>query len=120
MVLERISKFIKNALLNIEVSKFLPRLDVEINPEYKQIVSYVIVKHQNMLLRYTRGVVTNVGQYLHGEYSLGFGGHVEETDWNLFGFNDAGYQNSVLRELKQEIQIDQSNVKSNNFLLLVF
>ena len=108
----------EEALLNTEISSFLPRLDVEMNPLFKQIVSYVIVRYQDMLLRYTRGVVTNVGQYLHGEYSLGFGGHVEKTDWDLFSLNDVGYRNSVLRELKQEIEIEQYKVRTNNFSTL--
>lgn len=105
----------ENALLNDKISTFLPRLEVEMNPKYKQIVSYVIVRYKNMLLRYTRGVVTNVGQFLHGEYSLGFGGHVEYEDWNLLSMSDVGYRNSVLRELKQEIEIDLDFVGEINF-----
>lgn len=108
----------ENALIKAEVSSFMPRLEVEMNPTYKQIVSYVIVRYQNLLLRYTRGVVTNIGQFLHGEYSLGFGGHVESNDWDLFSLSDVGYRNSILREMKQEIEINPEKIRTDNFSTL--
>ncbi len=109
-------------LLNPETSFFINRLTAEAdnNYQYKQIVSYVIITYRNKLLRFTRGVITNIGQYLHGEYSIGFGGHVEETpDWQLPLFTaDCGYANSVRRELLQEINIDIQALSKFNFKII--
>jgi len=104
----------EQGLLSGEAPFFMNRLEAEADNKYKykQIVSYIIIKYKSYLLRYTRGVITNIGRYLHGEYSLGFGGHVEERpDWELPLLTpDYGYLNSIKRELKQEISIDIDNI----------
>lgn len=100
----------KDGLLNTATSSFMGRLEAEADNKYryKQIVSYIIIKHKNKILRFTRGVITNIGEYLHGEYSIGFGGHVDENPDYLYPLfdKDLGYSNSLKRELKQEINID--------------
>lgn len=105
----------ESTLLSAETSLFINRLKAEANDKYKQIVSYVLIKYKDTLLRFTRGVITNIGQYIHGEYSIGFGGHVEERDTEPLFQSDCGYQNSILRELKQEINIDIKNLPNHRF-----
>ena len=111
-----------NGLLNMETSFFMNRLEAEADNkyQYKQIVSYVIIKYKDSLLRFTRGKITNIGQYLFGEYSIGFGGHVEEKpDFPLPLFTpDLGYSHSVERELKQEINIDLTSIPKYDFKII--
>ncbi len=95
----------EKVLLSPDTSYFISRLKAETDDKFKQIVSYVIVKYDDKLLRFTRGVITNIGEYLHGEYSIAFGGHVEESDSEPLFKKDSGYINSVKRELSQEINI---------------
>jgi len=117
------------ALVNPSTAVPLSRHRAELDSDYKQIVSYVLIRHQDSLLRFTRGTVSTIGDYFYGQYSLGFGGHVENTDWNTnlvllpeadtnvapFGANDYGYSNAVRRELHEEIGIDPGDVSPHNF-----
>jgi len=111
-----------NVLLSPEDSFLMSRLTAEEDSNYKQIVSYVMVKYKDSLLRFTRGVVSSVGQYLRGQYSIGFGGHVEDRDWPrdwpIFGYPDAGYNNSVIRELVEEIGTSPLDFSPHNFRLV--
>jgi predicted NUDIX family phosphoesterase len=98
----------EKVLLSPDNTILVNRLKAEADERYKQIVSYVVIKVGDSLLRFTRGIITNVGEYLHGEYSIGFGGHVEEHDLQPLFTSDSGYLNSVRRELRQEISLDLS------------
>jgi predicted NUDIX family phosphoesterase/dephospho-CoA kinase len=100
--------------------KLMPRVEAETDSNYKQIVSYVMVKYRDALLRFTRGRISTVGDYLHGQYSIGFGGHAEARDWDLFNQEDCGYANSVKRELAEEIGIDPSDISPHNFRIVGF
>ena len=81
---------------NIE---WLERQAAEINSEYKQLIPYVILQKSNgKIACYKRhGTETR----LHGFYSCGFGGHIEECDkrQDLFTTVEAG----MLRELTEEV-----------------
>jgi predicted NUDIX family phosphoesterase/dephospho-CoA kinase len=92
-------------LLDPKISFFMKRVDAEGTSDFKQIVSYVIIRYQDEILCFTRGKITNIGDYLDGQYSIGFGGHVEErSDFlPLFPAADLGYTNAVVRELEEEI-----------------
>ena len=81
---------------------------------HKQIVSYVIVKSGDSILRQTHGARTSVSGYLRGQYSIGFGGHVEYRDaLPLFhDTTDFGYIRSVQRELQEELGITISSLKN--------
>ncbi len=73
----------------------------------KQIVSYVIIKNvNNEILAYTRGSYSSTkDKLLEGVLCIGFGGHVNEEDYNdLFGIEDGGIRNSVYRELNEELR----------------
>jgi predicted NUDIX family phosphoesterase len=43
---------------------------------------------------------------LHGLYSVGIGGHISEED-NLLFSSDIGYQEGMLREVREEVDVDQ-------------
>ena len=98
---------ILNEKTNDLMANFINRQEAEDSFEYKQIVSYVIIKHGDSILRQTRGAQTSVSSYLRGLYSIGFGGHVEYRDALplLQDSNDFGYLRSVQRELNEELGI---------------
>lgn len=107
-------------LLHAPPSLFMHRPTAESSLEHKQIVSYVMIKHGNSILRFTRGRISSIGNYLFGEYSIGFGGHVQERDLNFFSLKDGdlGYRESVRRELIEEIGIDVNGDSVKSFRLL--
>lgn len=97
-----ISKFTKNldrALQNIEVKR---RGDMEQDPTYKQLISYVIVKNdKDEILVYTR--LKGGGEdRLHGQSSIGVGGHMNPSH-DLVG--DQLLLDNTYRELEEEIGV---------------
>jgi 8-oxo-dGTP pyrophosphatase MutT (NUDIX family) len=50
---------------------------------------------------------------IDSKYSLGFGGHVQYDDFNLFTIDDedSGYTASLFRELNEEVGIERRNIK---------
>jgi predicted NUDIX family phosphoesterase len=77
------------------------REDMETNPNYKQIIPYVILYHNGTFFSYRRGKLLGE-QRLLGSYSIGVGGHISTTDRNLF---DTSYNKAMRRELTEEIEI---------------
>lgn len=97
-----ISKFNKNlekALQHIEVKR---RGDMEEDPTYKQLISYVVVKNdKDEVLVYTR--LKGGGESrLHGQSSIGVGGHMNPSG-NLEG--DQLLLENTYRELEEEIGV---------------
>jgi predicted NUDIX family phosphoesterase len=102
--------------LSVEVERYLPvlnstarlaylnRSEAEQDRRYKQLIPYVLLIHDDKILRYRRG---KGGQEtrLHGLYSVGIGGHISEEDHGLFSSRQ-GYQESMRRELMEEVAID--------------
>ena len=58
---------------------FLPRSEAETNPNYKQIISYVIIR-RNAEVFFTRRLNHGTESRLHGLISLGIGGHINPID----------------------------------------
>ncbi len=83
------------------------RSEAELDKRYKQLIPYVLVIHQDKILRYRRG---KGGQEtrLHGLYSVGIGGHISEEDNDMFS-SGAGYQEGMRRELQEEVEIAEMN-----------
>ncbi len=81
--------------------QFKKRSDVESDPAYKQLIPYVILKHEDSLFAYRRGKLLAEKRLL-ADYSIGIGGHISVDDPNLFGI---GYNEALLRELNEEIEI---------------
>ena len=105
--------------LSLEVEKYLPvlssnsqlvyrnRSEADQDRRYKQLIPYVLLICNDRILRYRRG---KGGQEtrLHGLYSVGIGGHISEEDHQLFS-NNRGYQESMRRELMEEVGIDAAH-----------
>ena len=103
--------------LSLDVEKYLPavtspsqlvylnRSEAEHDRRYKQLIPYVLLIHNDQVLRYRRGRGGEETR-LHGLYSIGIGGHIAEEDHNLFS-NDIGYHEGMLREVREEVDIEQ-------------
>src|SRR5437762_4681647 len=103
--------------LSLEVEKYLPavtspanllylnRSEAENDRRYKQLIPYVLLIHDDQVLRYRRGR-SGEETRLHGLYSVGIGGHISEEDHGLFSKN-FGYKEGMLREVREEVAIEQ-------------
>ena len=103
--------------LSLEVEKYLPvitssshllyqnRSEAEQDRRYKQLIPYVLLICNDHILRYQRGR-GGEEKRLHGLYSIGIGGHISEEDHLLFSTN-VGYQEGMLREIREEVDIEQ-------------
>lgn len=107
-------------LLDSSNTFFVPRIQAETDTDHKQILSYVIVEKNNKLIRFVRGVYTNAHSMLRGSLCIGFGGHVQSSDFNLFqaAYNDNGYMNSVKRELLEELKIPEFAINLKTFKII--
>lgn len=81
----------------------LRRGDLEENPKYKQLITYVVVEAvaEKKVLVYQR--IGNGDARLHLNSSIGVGGHANDVD-NVEGINECMVENA-LRELFEEIHI---------------
>ena len=107
-------------ILKVDSPIFMERAKAERTASYKQVVSYIIIEYKNELLRFVRHTnkVNKFLDYIDGKFSVGFGGHVQSTDFDLFSYMecDSGYKASLLRELKEETGIIINNVNSIKFI----
>jgi predicted NUDIX family phosphoesterase len=93
-------------LFSTEHTSYRPRGEMEENPDFKQLIPYVIFRHtdsggQVSLFCYTRG--TGQGeQRLHRKRSIGIGGHISVEDSRQTDPYDEGMR----RELAEEVWID--------------
>jgi predicted NUDIX family phosphoesterase len=89
-------------------SEMHPRYMMELDPSYRQIIPYIVVKNEKgEILTYKRSPKGGEAR-LHNMYSIGVGGHLDE---NLKEPNLSSIElffDGMLRELKEEIGIDAS------------
>jgi 2-polyprenyl-3-methyl-5-hydroxy-6-metoxy-1,4-benzoquinol methylase/predicted NUDIX family phosphoesterase len=97
----------------------------ECDNTYKQIVSYVLVKYKNKLLRFIRSPDKTKEKpvYVDGHYSIGFRGQVLESDQDIFSFGSgySVYENSVKRIVREKIgvEIDKSGYQLQTMGVLI-
>jgi predicted NUDIX family phosphoesterase len=89
------------AILDPAAFQFRPRSEVETQPEFKQLIPYVVLKHGSELFHYRRGA-SGTETRLRALRSVGIGGHISEDDAR--GGVDP-YRTGMLRELTEEVQI---------------
>jgi predicted NUDIX family phosphoesterase len=95
-------------LLSPKNTSYRPRGEMEENPNFKQLIPYVIFRHRDAasreeLFQYTRG--TGQGERrLHSKRSVGVGGHISADDRTCA--DAVPYQEGMRRELDEEIIID--------------
>lgn len=59
-----------------------------------------------MLLYYRRGKFTTASDRLKGQLSVGFGGHVNDSDFDLFSRGSDAFKFNAARELREELFLD--------------
>ena len=93
-------------------SFFINRYDAEFNPEFRQPIGYIVLRHKDMYFATLR--LNNSGEKrLIGNISLGTGGHANQIDVMKPGNI---ISNSVIRELHEELNID-CNSKLNSKII---
>ncbi len=99
-----------NRIVAVGSCKTMKRDKAELDENYKQIVTYVLVLQQNMLFSYKRG--KNLAEdRLFQNYSIGIGGHISNDDPSLF-LSKKTFRiwelitESVKREIKEEIGLE--------------
>jgi len=86
---------------------FMPRSQAEKNPDYKQLIPYVIMAHNGKYLSYVRGKRAGETRLI-GNRSIGIGGHINPIDeMPLFGtdFREI-YLTAVVREVAEEVTVE--------------
>lgn len=83
------------------------RLVAEQSEDRKQLLTYILVTRGPHLLCFRRGTFNRVEDYLRGSLCVGFGGHVAESDRDLYTFQDlrAIVLHNVWRELHEELRL---------------
>lgn len=82
----------------------MARAQAETNPDFKQIIPYVVITDGKSVLHYVRGKKTGE-QRLVAKGSVGIGGHINDEDHTLFAFGMQAFQDAVKREVCEEISI---------------
>jgi predicted NUDIX family phosphoesterase len=76
----------------------------ETDPTFKQLVAYSVVRRGDQFLTYLRG--KDLGEArLHGNRSIGIGGHIERKDHQFNLFLDDHLKAAAIREIDEEIII---------------
>lgn len=92
------------AILDASNNRFMPRAQAETNPEYKQVIPYVVITDGHSVLHYVRGKKAGE-QRLVAKGSIGIGGHVNDEDHTLFAFGAQAFKDAVHREVTEEVSI---------------
>jgi predicted NUDIX family phosphoesterase/dephospho-CoA kinase len=83
----------------------MDRRKAEMSDEYKQVLVYVMVRRRNQILAYRRGKYSLTDRMLVGSDCVGFGGHVDNNDIDLFSKDSIGIKHAVARELLEELTV---------------
>jgi len=91
-------------ILEPKNNSFMPRAQAETNPDFKQVIPYVVITDGKSVLHYVRGKKAGE-QRLVAKGSLGIGGHINDEDHTLFAFGMQAFQEAVKREVCEELSI---------------
>jgi len=85
---------------------YIPRSNCETNFDFRQLLPYVvIVDRKGDILSYNRPLKGGGEGRLAGNFSIGFGGHVELQDWSVTSTPWVTCQLAVERELREELSM---------------
>jgi predicted NUDIX family phosphoesterase len=91
-------------ILDKKNNSFQPRARAETDPNFKQIIPYVVVTDGKSILHYVRGKKAGE-QRLVAKGSIGIGGHINDEDHSLFTTGLQAFQDAVRREVCEELAI---------------
>jgi predicted NUDIX family phosphoesterase len=92
------------AILEPSNNHFMPRAQAETNPDFKQVIPYVVITDGQSVLHYVRGKKGGE-QRLVAKGSIGIGGHVNDEDHTLFSFGAQAFKDAVHREVTEEVSV---------------
>lgn len=101
-----------------EALKYVPRKEAEKDFSLKQIVTYVAILKDQHVLCYERGNYSATGAELIGRKSIGFGGHIDANDVNLFSSDRYGIISNAWRELQEELRLTDKHISSEGPLVV--
>lgn len=90
------------------ILSFMPRSEAETNPDYKQLIPYVLMTCNGQYLSYIRGKRAGETR-LVGNRSMGIGGHINPIDDEvpLFGTDYREvYDCAIEREIAEEVNVE--------------
>lgn len=100
-------------------SRFLPRAHAENDPEWKQVIPYVILCCGAQVFLYRRGRGGSESR-LAALHSIGLGGHIQAADESLFAAPGwAAYEAGRARELAEEVELAPANIASDRLVGLI-
>jgi predicted NUDIX family phosphoesterase len=91
-------------ILEPKNNSFLSRAQAETDPNFKQIIPYVVITDRKKILHYVRGKKAGE-QRLVAKGSIGIGGHINDEDHTLFAAGAQAFQDAVKREVCEELAI---------------
>ena len=91
-------------ILDKKNNSFQPRAKAETDPNFKQIIPYVVVTDGKSILHYVRGKKAGE-QRLVAKGSIGIGGHINDEDHSLFADGLLAFQDAVRREVCEELAV---------------
>lgn len=97
--------------------EFKPRDEMEVNPDYKQIIPYCVILSPKGFFVYQR---TKKGgeSRLHDKWSLGIGGHINPVDQN--DEDKTNIYKGLLRELEEEVGLDEEDFSFLSYLGAIY
>ena len=81
------------------------RPEMERDPNFKQLIPYVLIRKGNTYLHYVRGKGSGEKR-LVAKGSIGIGGHINHRDESLFQAGLDFYEEALQRELHEELRMD--------------
>jgi len=91
-------------ILNGAPPMFLDRALAEADDRYKQIIPYVVLRHEERVFTYFRGF-RGTERRLVGFRSIGLGGHIQEQDWIPTRSASQSYEAAIGREVHEEVHV---------------
>ncbi len=88
-------------------AQYMNRRVAEGTESVKQIVTYILVVKEDLILTYRRGKFSNAADEILGARSIGFGGHVSDIDLDLIEPDSFGILNNAARELAEELDVSE-------------
>ena len=92
-------------------NSFMERATAEKNVNFKQLISYVVLRHKNTFFSYTRGMKANEKRLI-GKRSIALGGHIEHMDNPYVHFDKALYLRAAQREVNEEVLLGTNYVEN--------
>lgn len=93
-------------LLSSPSLRYMPRAQAETNNDFKQFITYTMIQSGYRLLSFRRGSYNRAPSFIRGARCIGFGGHVNEEDFDLLSYSDRGIRANAAREIREELRVD--------------